>query len=80
MNPLAAFNLKVPARALIAALVLAAPAASAQVLGPRPAQQEQQAAPDWRSVLAGLKLKPLAKSPAASTIPRSRPSPRTGGP
>ncbi len=48
-------------RALLAALLLAAPVASAQVLGPRPPGQEQPAAPDWRSVLADLKLKPTGE-------------------
>jgi hypothetical protein len=61
MFPLPALRLNAPARTLLAALVLAAPAASAQVLGPRPQQQEQQAAPDWRSVLTGLNLKPTGE-------------------
>jgi hypothetical protein len=48
-------------RALLAALLLTSPAVSAQVLGPRPPGQDQAAAPDWRSVLAGLKLKPTGE-------------------
>ncbi len=48
-------------RALLAALLLASPAVSAQVLGPRPAGQEQPAAADWRDVLTSLKLKPTGE-------------------
>ncbi len=48
-------------RLLLAALLLASPAVSAQVLGPRPTVQEQHATADWRTVLAGLKLKPTGE-------------------